>query len=359
MRRFLLPIAILVLAAACGPTPAQQEAQDPTPAPEARAAQALPAGGLFAYSYEPGGSYTYSFRLIETMDITFDTQGNAAFLDGEEPPPESVQADVLIGGTVTYDVAAGPEPDTYEITVSGTFDEMSVNGTVDGQPMPDGMDLSEAGAPELIEVPSATIVIDSQGRVIEGAVGGEPLPSLDLFADPFSSFEGITSGGLNGHFGPAFPEGPLEMGEMWTHTVTEQIMDQTFTAESTYVVDKVTEVDGAKLAVINTTRSFSGLTLDLGEMFVALFQGFAEMSEDPGAEAQLADGLDFTFLISLAPSTASGNVSFDPALGLTTQWTQNTNLGMTMDFAMDDGNQAGSMKMNMLFDIAIEAQLEA
>jgi hypothetical protein len=353
--RIAFLLAAGLVAAACSSPPSDTET-GPTEQGDGNAAPALEAG-VYAYLYAPGDSYTYAFVLTQDIAISVEAEGDQAFLAGEDAPPGDIAATVTIGGTVTYDVAPGPEPDTYTVTVTGTFDEISVKGEIDGEPVTDELGLAEAGAPELIQVPNVTLIIDSQGNVVQGEIDGEELPGFDMFQNPFSSFEDITSGGLSTHFGPAFPEEPLGAGDTWGDTYSDQVFDQTVTAESTYTVTGFETVGGATTAVIDITRSFSGVTIDFGEMLKALFEGFSGLGEESGSTDEGTADLDLRFEITLEPSEATGTAWFDPAAGLTRRFEQSTNVAMSLSFAMDDGIQQGSMLMDMRFDISLAAEL--
>ncbi|HEY5579266.1 MAG TPA: hypothetical protein VIL12_06220, partial [Acidimicrobiia bacterium] len=151
MSNRLLPgLALVLLVAGCGTADTVEQPVTPE----------LPAGGLFAYAYEPGTSYTYGFTLNQTLNASFEAEGDPSFLSGDEAPPGDVEAEISISGTVTYDVASAPEPDTYAISISGTFDEVTVTGTVDGEPIEDELDLEATGTPDLVQVPDLLIVVD-------------------------------------------------------------------------------------------------------------------------------------------------------------------------------------------------------
>ena len=82
----------------------------------------------------------------------------------------------------THTVADGPEEGTYEIHITGNFDDVSVTGTVDGEPV-DSSEVPDFASMEPIDV---TVVVDDQGNVI--SAGGEDLE------DPL--------GGMLGDLGP-------------------------------------------------------------------------------------------------------------------------------------------------------------
>ena len=375
MRRTALLIILAVIVAACGAPADELTADEPTadatapaPAPDSDDGSgsdaAAPSAGSarFAYSYSAGDSYTFAFDMVQDIVLSIEAEGDAAFFDASDAPPNEVEAQVTIAGTVSYTVAPGPDPDTHLLNITGTFDEVTVTGTIDGEPIEDQFDLAEAGAPDLVQVPDLTLLIDSQGNVLETELDGEEFPDLNMFADPFSSFANITSGGLTSHFGPAFPDEMLKVGSTWGDSFSEDVMDQTITTETNYTVTGFEDVEGVETAVIDIASSFSGVTIDLGDFFSMLFQGFAELGEELGAEGEatevsIPEDLGLDFLITLEPSDTSGTAWFDPEAGITRKYTQDTAVAMTMDFAIDDGTQKGSVLMDMSFGITLDVVL--
>ncbi len=73
---------------------------------------------------------------------------------------------------MVYEVAAGEEEGTIELTITSSMETVDVSGTLDGE------DLGEDIPPELQmsegELPPVTVVMDLQGNVVEAApdVGG-------------------------------------------------------------------------------------------------------------------------------------------------------------------------------------------
>lgn len=229
--RLTLMLVAAVVLAACGPAESATTSET-TPAPPTTAVQAEAAA--FVYSYEPGDHHEYAFTLEQNLQMTVEAEGDDALL-GDELPGD-INVTTSIAGTVSYDIAEGPDAGTRQISISGIFDELEVDGTVDGEPLEEGM-IEEGTVPDLVEVPDITIVIDEHGRLV--SVDGEEVPEdLPFFGDPFSELGDFTSGGLNGHFGPAFPDEPLAVGDTWSFTQSEEIegLDATMSVDSTYEV---------------------------------------------------------------------------------------------------------------------------
>jgi hypothetical protein len=352
--RLTLMLVAAVVLAACGPAESATTSET-TPAPPTTAVQAEAAA--FVYSYEPGDHHEYAFTLEQNLQMTVEAEGDDALL-GDELPGD-INVTTSIAGTVSYDIAEGPDAGTRQISISGIFDELEVDGTVDGEPLEEGM-IEEGTVPDLVEVPDITIVIDEHGRLV--SVDGEEVPEdLPFFGDPFSELGDFTSGGLNGHFGPAFPDEPLAVGDTWSFTQSEEIegLDATMSVDSTYEVMGTETFNGRTVAVIEFTTETSEVVLDLGEMFQALFDAFGELGTELGGETEdsTVDLPSVTFLITVAPSTATGVVWFDQEAGLVVRSSQDTatSISMVMDFS--DTEEAVRTAVAMDLDMQLEAEL--
>ncbi|HZD22545.1 MAG TPA: hypothetical protein VE569_03985, partial [Acidimicrobiia bacterium] len=182
-RTFTLLALLALIVAACGGSVNSTDTSAPdtttatTPAPEAV---------LLSYSLEAGDTYTYEIDMDQTISMSI--QGDSAALaetEGEQVPE---QMDLHVTGTTTFThaVADGPEPGTYEITITGDFSDLTFEGTVDGEPLAEGEDIPDLAEMEPVDV---TIVVDEKGNVITdqsgfgedlmGALGG--LDMLNMF----------------------------------------------------------------------------------------------------------------------------------------------------------------------------------
>lgn len=354
--RLTLMLAIAaVIVAACGSTDDAAPSSSTTPAPSttAPAAQAV----AYVYSYEPGDHHEYGFTLNQNLQMKVEAEGDDGLL-GEEMPGD-INVVTSIAGTVSYDITEGPEPGTFQISISGVFDQLDITGTVDGEPVEEGM-VEEGTIPDLVEVPDLSIVIDERGRLV--SVDGEEIPDdLPFFGDPFSELGDFTSGGLNGHFGPAFPDEPLAVGDTWSFSQSEEIegLDAAMSVETTYEVTGTETLNGHTVAVIEFTTETSEVVLDLGEMFQALFDAFGEMGAELGDESEdsTVDTPNITFLIKIAPSAAGGTVWFDQEAGIVLRSSQETvtSISMVMDFS--DTEEAVRTEVTMDLEMQLEAEL--
>ncbi|MDH3260618.1 MAG: hypothetical protein OEM81_15050 [Acidimicrobiia bacterium] len=348
-------VATAVFAVACGPgqdatTPSSTTAAQSTTGPQAERV-------AFAYSYEPGDHHDYAFALDQNLQMTVVAEGDESLLGAD--PFEDIYVTTTVSGTVAYDIAEGPEPGTRQISISGVFDELDIAGTIDGEPIDKSM-VEEGTVPDLVEVPDLTIVIDERGRLV--SIDGENAPEdLPFFGDPFSELGDFTTGGLGGHFGPAFPDEPLAVGDTWSTTESEE-MEELGTAmsiTSTYEVTGMAKQGGHDVAVIEFTTETSEVVLDLGEMFQQLFDAFGELGSELSDETTdtAVETPKITFLITVAPSSANGTVWFDQAAGVVKKYAQDTTttISMLMDFS--DAEAVVRTAVTMDLDMALTAEL--
>jgi hypothetical protein len=345
--------AAALLATACG---SAQEATTRAPtaaSPTTLAPAAAPVA--FAYSYESGDRHEYAFDLEQNLLMTIEAEGDESLL-GDNPPGD-INVTTSIAGKITYDITDGPSPDTRQISISGVFDDVAVNGTIDGEPLEEGT-VDEGTIPDLISVPDVTIVIDELGRLV--SVDGEEAPEdMASFGDPFAELENFTSGGLGGHFGPQFPEEPLEVGDTWSFTQSDEVegLDTVMSVTSIYTVTGTETLGGHEVAVIEFTTETSEVVLDLGAMFQALFDAFGEMGSDlSGETTEPAEIPDITFLITVAPSTAAGTVWFDQEAGIVAKFSQNTITNITMLMDLSDAESVARTAVTMDLGMHLAAE---
>lgn len=351
--RFTLTVVCwALLAAACGSGEADVPSSLLAPTTTAARAKAV----IYAYSYAAGDHHDYSFSLNQDLAMTVEAEGDDASL-GQEIPG-AINVTTSVAGTVSYDVAEGPEPGTHEIAISGVFESLEIEGTVDGETLDEGL-MEEGTVPDLVEVPDLTIVIDEFGHLV--SVDGEELPDdLPFFGDPFSQLGDFTSGGLSGHFGPAFPDEPLAVGDEWSSRQTEEIegFDTAMSVETAYEVTGTEELDGRTVAVIDFETNTSKVELNLGEMFQALFDAFGEMGSElgNGTTGTTVATPEVEFLITVEPSTATGTVWFDQAHGVVVKSTQNTTtaIAMVMDFSDLEDSVRTEITMDLAMDLTAE-----
>ena len=140
MRTRILIIALALVATACasgatGTTttapPATTAAPTTTSAPTATALAGRPA--IYAYSYKPGDTYSYDISLDQHITLDMTVEGDPGMFETQDGPT-NVDVRTSVAGSLSYDIAEGPEPDTTALHISGVFDEFTVEGTIDGEP---------------------------------------------------------------------------------------------------------------------------------------------------------------------------------------------------------------------------------
>ena len=347
-------VVTAVLAVACGPgqdatTPSSTIATQSTTAPQA-------APIVFTYSYEPGDHHDYAFALDQNLQMTVETEGDASLLG--EGPPEDINVTTSVAGNISYDISEGPEAGTREVSISGVFDELAIAGTVDGEPVDESM-VEEGTVPDLVEVPNLTIVVDEYGNLV--SVDGEEVPEdLPFLGDPFSNLGDFTSGGLGGHFGPAFPDKPLAVGDSWSSTESDEIdgLGPAMTVTSSYKVVGTETQGGHEIFVIEFTTETSEVVLDLGEMFQQLFDAFSELGSELGETTDTTVEIpEITFLITVAPSSANGTIWFDQEAGIVGQYAQDTTTSISMLMDLSDANGVARMAVTMDLGMQLTAEL--
>lgn len=349
MRTRILIATLALTLAGCGSaaTTTTQAESTTTTAPEVPAA-------VFAYSYAAGDAYTYDISLSQHVAMITNVEGDPGMF-GNADAPGNVDVNTDIDGTVKYELSEGPRADTTTLHISGSFDNVNVSGTVDGEPVTD-QDVQSGTVPDLVEVPETTIVLDKYGRPV--SVDGTTVPSdTQFFGDPFAMFGGLTSGGLDQPFGPEFPETPLSVGDSWTEEQTQDIPDteQTVSTSVTYTVTGTDTIDGHDVMVIDFTATSSGAEIDLGQMFQALIEGFASMGQD--SSSTTADIPTIEFVVSLGDTSGSGTYWFDQEAGIVRKVAQSYSIPMTMHMAISSSEGNGSTDVQMSIESKVDAQL--
>ncbi|MCZ6567199.1 MAG: hypothetical protein O6923_02755, partial [Actinobacteria bacterium] len=124
--RHISILTVLALGvAACG---ADAAVQSTTTAVESTTPDPL----RLSYSLEPGTTFEYEVGIDQQIEMS--ATGDASAMGDEEIPGD---ATINLTGTTTFthSVAEGPQPGTYEITISGDFTDLQITGTIDGEPI--------------------------------------------------------------------------------------------------------------------------------------------------------------------------------------------------------------------------------
>ena len=347
----LVAVVALVLAACSG---GGNAAETTTTLPDAAttAADPAPEAVLLSYSLQPGSSYSYEVNLDQQIELTSEGEGAAA---GDEEIPGSMSISLEGTTTFTHTVAEGPEPGTYEVSIQGEFTNLTVEGTVDGEPVQPG-DVPDVAEMEPIDL---TIVVDEQGHLVS-----EPGQTGDLFGGDLGSLGGL--GGLENLapgtelgrlVGPPLSEEPVTVGDTWSETrETPMPMGLEGNPVTTEINSEVTGadiLDGEDVFVIETEMITSPIEFDLAEFLIGFFSAF--LGDDASAEdrAEL-DALveDLRFLFIIDESVGSMTTWFDTEAGLARQAELDSETHLIMDLNMP--NETTGEMMGFILDMDVD-----
>ncbi len=344
-KRLLALVAVCTLAvAACG-DPDQSGPTTPLDAPDA---------ALLAYSLEAGDEYQYEVGIDQHIDV--EATGDSSAMGEELPGAASV--DISGTGTFTHAVAAGPTEGTYEIHITGDFQDLSVTGTVDGEPV-DSSEVPDFAAMEPID---ATVVVDQQGNIV--SVDGEEVedPMAGLFGD-LGSMSTPSAPGLNPgqFFGPLFSDEEVTVGDTWSDEIeTPGLVDEPIVTSVTNTITGVEEVDGAQVYVIDTATSTSLIEIDLAEFFRGMFGAFAPEGATEEQSAEFEETMSqLRFMMTIDDTSSEGTSRFDPEAGLVRSTDMDSGSHITMDILIPDEttNEMAGFQMDMTLDQQLTYQL--
>ena len=200
---FLAVIALVLAACAGG-----DAADSTTTTVGATTTQPVPEAMQLSYTLEPDTTFTYEVDLSQQIDMTTEGDAEAA---GDEQMPGAMSITLDGTTTFTHTVAEGPEPGTFEVTIQGEFTDLTVEGTVDGEPA------DSREVPDLADIPpiDVTFVVDEQGNVIsEETDSADPLGGLGGLGG-FGDLESLAQGTELGRLvGPPLPEERKEEKEI-------------------------------------------------------------------------------------------------------------------------------------------------
>jgi hypothetical protein len=351
----LLAVLALVVAACGGGTASSTTA---APAPEQTSTTPPPAAEAVLLSYTLTAGDEFHYEVAIDQHIEMSAEGDAAVM-GEEEMPGSASIDLSGTGNFTQVVSAGPSEGTYEVHLTGEFSDVSVTGTVDGEPV-DSSEVPEFAAIEPIDV---TFVVDEQGKVV-----GDGADADDSMAGMLGGLGALGEGGAVpgldfGQFiGIPLSDQEVTVGDTWTEEVeipgmmAEEPIVTTITSE----VTGVDEVAGAEVFVIATETATSPIEFDMAEFFAGMFGAFtpqdATEEEVAEMEAMLAE---LRFLISIEGSISESTTLFDPEAGLARQvdTTGATDISMDMNVPDEETKDMVGFVMNMNLDQVVSFKL--
>jgi hypothetical protein len=309
---------------------------------------------LLTYTLSDGDTFVYDVVIDQNIEMSSEGEGSSF---GDEELPGSASVQLTASGTFTYEVAEGPEPGTYSVTITSDLTEVDATGTVDGE----AIDSDET--PEFAEIDpvSVTVVVDEQGNVIPDSATSED-PFSDLFGGLGEMGPGAIPGAeLGQFFGPAFSDDEVAVGDTWSDTfVTPGFGAEPFSTSVTSTVTGEDTVDGVDVLVVESEVVVDAFEFDLGEFFVGLFSGF--LPEDASAEEQAQiDALieNLRFVMSFDESGSESTTYFDPEAGLTRQYdvTSSSLIGMDINFPDEETGELVGFVMDMAIDQTVSHKL--
>lgn len=345
-RRFLALLASLALVlVACGADPVTETTTASTTVPTTTPTTEPEATGVrLTYAFAAGQTYFYEIEIDQTLEMSASGDLDA-FDDGEEMPG-SMDVRITGTGTVRYSVSDGPEPGTFEINIRGDFTDLTVTGTIDGEPIEDGEipDMADMGPLD------ATVIVDENGRPIvddsemEDLFGGFFGGGMDNLGEMTGAFD-------FGFFGPPFEDGEVSVGDSWTHTIDIPGMgDEVFTTEVRSSVSGTETVDGTETFVIDTVTNTPLIEFDLAEFFIGMLESFLFMFGEPDDD-ELAEFLavaeQIKFQFRIPASRTEAKVWFDAEAGMAVRGEVSGSGGLSFDMAVPDEDTGEIVEVSM------------
>lgn len=260
---------------------------------------------VLGYDFKVGDTHTY--EVVLNQRIQLESEGSSEAV-ADEALPANLDVTVDAQGTFEYSVAEGPDADTYSVAIEGSFSEVGVSGTADGEPVDDPADIESLG---VIQPVSTVVLVDRQGRVRQDPAN--PTVPMGLGATPLTGL----AGDLGQWVGPLLGAEPVEVGATWTEVSEDALMgDEPVSTTVTGEVTGTEEMEGVETLVIASEAATGEATIDLSGFFAEFLTAFAD-PEDPERQAALADAIEqLVFEIVIEPSTTGSTAWFDPSEGL-------------------------------------------
>lgn len=307
MRTALILLACAVVLVAC-----EDGAPGPTDSPPATTAiVSTTAQDLvdLSYSFEPGEVLVYDVDLDQRMSVMTEGDSEAADM------PAGADLTVRGAGQFSYEVSAGPREGTYRLTITGEFSDLSVEGTLDGEPVDDPAEAGDLGIGQPV---AGEIVVDGQGRPVDSEPESE-LAVAEISAD------------LARFPGPVLPSNPVSIGESWEVSHSETALGSV-PVETTVTGSIVgTEsVDGAEALVVDTESATSEGEVDLSAFYRDFLGGVG------GEEAPTEALEDIVFRILVDAGAGTTRALLDRETARVIQATREASNALTMETALPD-----------------------
>ncbi|HEX2154595.1 MAG TPA: hypothetical protein VHL52_11525 [Acidimicrobiia bacterium] len=307
MRTALILLACAVVLVAC-----EEGAPRPTdPPPTTTGTVSTTAQDLvdLSYSFEPGEVLFYDVELDQRMSVTTEGDSEAADM------PAGADLTVRGAGQFSYEVSAGPREGTHRLTITGEFSDLSVEGTLDGEPVDDPAEAGDLGIGQPV---AGEIVVDGQGRPVDSEPESE-LAVAEISAD------------LARFPGPVLPSHPVSIGENWevSHSETALGSVPVETTVTGTIVGSET-VDGAEALVVDTHSATSEGEVDLSAFYRDFLGGVG------GEEAPTEALQDIVFRILVDAGAGTTRALLDRGTARVIQATREASNALTMETALPD-----------------------
>lgn len=354
LRSLTLVSVLALVVAACG----SEGSPDPTDGPPEPAPEAV----QLSYSLEAGSTMTYEVDMDQSIQMEAEGDPTALAEAGEGEFPGNMDVQMTGTSTITHSVADGPEPGTFEITITGDFSDLEFSGTIDGEDITGGDDPALPEDFTGMGPVETTIIVDEQGNIVpseEGGMGGELFGDLGGLGglDMLGSL-GSAAGSPGQFVGPPFSEEEVTVGDTWSETIeipTLPEADPIVTTVDSEVVS-TEDLDGVQVFVIETNTSTSAIEFDLAELIIGFMAAFLpeDASDEEIAEMEaLTEQLRFAF--SVDPSAADMTTWFDAEAGVARQADVATDSHVVMDIAMPDETTGEVIELAM--DLTIDSNV--
>ena len=276
------------------------------------------------YAYEPDTRLSYRVELNgtdRTRDASDGVPENSDIELGLGLPDGELELETSAVIDQTYRIGPGPDDKTLEIHLASDLTELSVAGAED-------LDETVLGPhlPDLGELPSVTVVVDEQGKILEVAYSEAESSDesveqtlLELLQEQLLSASAI-GGNFDGPLGPVFPTNQLDIGSVWTDTTESRIGDQTIIADYTHEITGVAELNGVEVIVIESTGTASGYEFNLEDLVGSVMEEVLIDLNDP-AGGQTFDEAELEAAVEEIDSAMAGmSLTAGPATAETTAW---------------------------------------
>ncbi|HVR77195.1 MAG TPA: hypothetical protein VMS99_02265 [Acidimicrobiia bacterium] len=359
-RLLSLTAALMLIVGACGGTTEGTTTigsdTTTTTQTETTVAAVTPQGVLLSYSLTAGDEFSYEVDLDQHIEVS--ASGDASLMGDEEMPGNAV-VDLTGSATFTHVVSDGPEAGTYEIHITGDFADVTVTGTVDGEPV----DSDEAPDFAALDPIDLTIVVDEQGKLIQKESDiDDPLGGLfgDLGALGGSSpAPGLDPGQF---FGPLLSDDEVTVGDTWSEDIETSGLseDNSIVTSITSTVTDVENLDGTEVFVIESQSSTSRIEFDLGEFFAGMLGAFLPEGTTEAESAEFEEMLaQLKFLMTIDDTTSDSTTWFDAEAGIARQSevTAGTRITMELNMPDEDTGEMVGFDMDMALDQVITYRL--